>query len=71
MLHTVEIQSAREDLTTAMAEIRLWLDARRVEPDAFRYVTNEDHVTFRLEFKFESEAAACAQAFGGQLGRIG
>ena len=67
MLYVVEIRRRREDLSKAMSEIREWLDAQRYEPDVFRCVTDEDSATFRLEFKFEPEALACANAFGGQV----
>ena len=69
MLHIVEIRRNREDLARVMSEIREWLDARRFEPDAFRCTTDEQSVTCR--FKIESEASACAEAFGGQVSSIG
>jgi len=67
MLYVVEIRGEREDLSTIMARIREWLDGQRFEPDAFRCTTDEANVTCRLEFKVESEAKACADAFGGEL----
>jgi hypothetical protein len=67
MLHVVEIRRELEDLSTIMARIREWLDGQRFEPDAFRCTTDETSVTCRLEFKVESEAKACADAFGGEL----
>ena len=39
----------------------------RFEPDAFRCTTDKESVTCRIEFKFENEAKACADTFGGQL----
>ena len=71
MLYVVEIRRERDRLSETMSAVREWLDNRRFEPDAFRCTTDENHLTCRLEFKFESEAAACAQAFGGQLSSIG
>lgn len=58
-------------MSTIMAGIREWLDAQRFEPDAFRCTTEEATVTCRLEFKFESEAIACAQAFEGEVRPLG
>lgn len=52
-----------------MSAIREWLDAQRIEPDAFRYSSSDAGVTFRLEFKHEIEARACADAFGGEISR--
>ena len=66
MLHRVEIQRAPGTMTRVMGEIREWLDAKRFEPDSFRCVTDSDAIIFRLEFKNESEAEACAQRFGGR-----
>jgi hypothetical protein len=66
MLYVVEIQRDRELFAMAMSAIREWLDAQRFEPEIFRCDSTEALVTFRLEFNQESEAAACADAFGGQ-----
>ena len=67
MLYVVEIRRERDELSLIMARIREWLDGQRFEPDAFRCTTDETSVTCRLEFKVESEAKACADAFGGEL----
>ena len=71
MLYVVEIRRERDRLSEAMSAIREWLDGNHVEPDAFRCTTDEQSLTCRLEFKIESEASACAQAFGGQVSSIG
>ena len=70
MSYAVEFR-ASEPLTTVMAAIREWLDGQRFEPDIFRCTTDEQAITCRLEFKFESEARACAAAFGGRLSSLG
>ena len=67
MLYVVEIRNA--DLADAMSRIREWLDAQRFEPDTFRCSSNRAGVTFSLEFKDETEARACADAFGGEITR--
>ena len=71
MLYVVEIRRGHHELSTIMARIREWLDGQRFEPDAFRCTTEEATVTCRLEFKFESEAIACAQAFEGEVRPLG
>ena len=71
MLYVVELRREREELSAIMARIREWLDKQRFEPDAFRCTTDEQGITFRLEFKVESEAVACAAAFGGEVTAIG
>ena len=67
MLYVVEIRRERDELSLIMARIREWLDSQHFEPDAFRCTTDETSVTCHLEFKVESEAKACADAFGGEL----
>jgi hypothetical protein len=71
MLYAVEIRCEREGLSTIMSRIREWLDSQRFEPDVFRCTTDEETVTCRLEFKIESEALDCAEAFGGAVRPIG
>ena len=71
MLYVVEFQREREELSTTMARVREWLNSQRFEPDVFRSSTDEAMVTCRLEFKFESEAKACAAVFGGEVRPIG
>jgi hypothetical protein len=71
MLWMVEIRGKRDQLSTIMSRIREWLDEHRFEPDAFRCTTDEQSATYRLEFKFESEATACAEAFSGRVTSIG
>jgi hypothetical protein len=63
----VEIRREREHFARMMAGIREWLDAQRFQPDAFRSTTDDATVTFRVEFKSEREARACADASGGQV----
>jgi hypothetical protein len=71
MLYVVEIERERADLAKVMSGLREWLDGQRFEPASFRCATTEESATFRLEFKIESEAVACASAFGGQVSSIG
>ena len=71
MVYVVEIKREREDLAKAMSGIREWLDRQRFEPNAFQCTTDNETATFRLEFKAESEAVACAAAFGGEVSSAG
>lgn len=70
MLYVAEIRRDREHLAQVMSAIREWLDAERFEPDAFRCDQDGHTVVCRLEFKFESEARACAAAFEGRVSSI-
>lgn len=67
MLFTVEVRLIGGDFVTALTQMRTWLDHRRIEPDAFRHSAGGAGVTFRVEFKVESEAAQFARTFGGRL----
>jgi hypothetical protein len=67
VLHTVEIRRPLADMTRMMSAIREWLDDQRFEPDAFRSTTKGESVVFRLDYKVESEAKACAEMFAGRL----
>ena len=66
-MYVVEIKREREHLAKVMSGIREWLDGKRFEPSVFRCTTDEETATFRLEFKAESEAVACAEVFGGEI----
>jgi hypothetical protein len=67
MLYVVEIRRDREHLAQVMSAIREWLDAQKFEPDAFRCDQDGYSILCRLEFKIESEARACAEAFHGRV----
>lgn len=71
MLYVVEIRRELGELAKMMSGIREWLDRQHFEPDAFRCVTAEESVTFRLEFGSEGEAAVCAETFGGRVMPLG
>jgi hypothetical protein len=71
MLWMVEIRGERDQLSTIMSRIREWLDDHRFESDAFRCTADEQSVTCRLEFKIESEATACAEAFDARVTSTG
>jgi hypothetical protein len=71
MLYVVEIRRDREHFAPVMSAIREWLDAQRVEPDAFRCDQDGDTILCRLEFKMEREARACAEAFQGEVSSTG
>ena len=67
-MYLVEIPVAESDLPGRMMAMRAWLDHQRFEPDTFRYTPSawKDGV-FRVEFKFEREAAAFAEALGSRV----
>ena len=66
-MFTVEVRLIGGNLMTSMNHMRTWLDHQRVQPDAFRHSAGGAGITFRVDFKLESEAVAFARAFGGRL----
>ena len=71
MLYVVEIRRDLAHLAQVMSAVREWLDAQKFEPDAFTCDQEGQSIVCRLEFKFENEAVACAEAFQGQVSSIG
>ena len=69
MLYAVEVRVRAGDLITRMAEMRQWLDGRRYEPDLFQYRSERAGPVVRVEFKYETEALAFAEAFNGRIPR--
>ena len=67
MLYTVEVRLIGGDFIASMAQMRTWLDHRRIEPDAFRQSSGGAGVTFRVDFRIKAEAADFAKAFAGRL----
>jgi hypothetical protein len=58
----------REDaLLQTMGIMRTWLDHKRFEPATFRYTFVTGGIALRVVFTIESEAAAFARAFSGQV----
>ena len=69
MLYTVRLRLSQYRLMDAMSEMREWLDRQGYEPDLFQYRMEADGAVLRVDFKFETEAFAFAEAFDGSLVR--
>jgi len=67
MLYTVEVRLIGGEFIAFMAQMRTWLDHQRIEPEAFRHSSGGAGITFRVDFKAETEADSFARAFGGRL----
>jgi hypothetical protein len=65
MLHAVEIRFAGEDFRDLISRVRGWLDDGNFQPTTFRYWLSEPDSVLRVNFEFEEQAQAFAQAFGG------
>jgi len=66
-MHIVEIRRDGESLGAPMTQMRMWLDARRIEPATFGMSLTGGGTVFRLTFQDRRHAAAFARAFGGTV----
>ena len=64
-MHIVEIPRDGEGLAGPMTQMRMWLDARRIEPATFGMSLIAGGTIFRLAFRDRRDAAAVARAFSG------
>jgi len=62
-MHVVEVHRSGNDLVEPMGRMRNWLDAQRMTPRLFEFNAR----VFRVAFATTREAAAFADAFGGQI----
>jgi len=67
MQYIVEVCVSDRGLVDSMAEMRTWLDHRRIEPNGFRHRSECAGMKFHVDFNQEPEAIGFAQAFGGRL----
>lgn len=67
LVYTAEVRLVGIDLSSALSDMRTWLDHNRCEPDGFRHFAGDGAVKFLVDFKSESEAQAFAKAFGGRI----
>ena len=62
-MHVVEVHRSGNDLVEPMGRMRNWLDAQRMTPRLFEF----NATMFCVAFATAREAAAFADAFGGQI----
>jgi hypothetical protein len=67
-MSTVEMRLHPSELSGTMAEMRIWLDERRVEPSTFSCRGNGADVFVRVDFRVTEEAKAFADRFTGRIG---
>ena len=65
MLHVVEIRFVGENFKEVILRVRGWLNCENALPSTFRYWLSEPDSVMRVNFEFEEQAQAFAQAFGG------
>jgi hypothetical protein len=64
-MYPVKFRLDEGNFTIRLAEIRDWLNQRRIDPSLLHYRMGADHVRLRIEFMKPSEAAAFRKAFAG------
>lgn len=67
MQYIVEISVSDRGLVASMAEMRTWLDHRRIEPNGFRHRRENFCIMFHVDFNSEPDAVGFARAFGGRV----
>ncbi len=67
VLQTAEVRISDDDFGKRLKDMRLWLDGNRFEPLVFTYFYLDPGMKVRVLFKFEDEAEAFANEFGGSL----
>jgi hypothetical protein len=67
MQYLVEICIGDGALIASMAEMRTWLDHRRIEPNGFRHCRDSARILFHVDFNSEADAIEFALAFGGRV----
>ena len=67
MLHVVEIRFAGENFKEVISRVRGWLNCENAQPSTFRYQLTEPETVVHVDFEFEQQAQAFAQAFGGAV----
>lgn len=67
MSATVEIRLNSGNLANTMREMRMWLDHRKLAPQAFRQSACPGGLALHVEFRGRGEAAAFADFFGGRI----
>jgi hypothetical protein len=65
-MHIVELQYSEEAAAKIVATMRKWLDRGNAQP-TIRYSLLGAATVLHVDFDFESEARAFAQAFGGTV----
>ena len=69
MQYIVEVCVSDSRLVDSMADMRTWLDHKRIEPLGFRHCRDSVRMTFQVDFTNEPDAIEFGRAFGGRMVR--
>ena len=67
MQYIVEVSVSARGLVESMADMRTWLDHKRIEPLGFRQRGESAGITFQVDFNNKPDANEFARAFGGRM----
>jgi hypothetical protein len=67
MQYIVEVSVNGRGMVGSMADMRTWLDHKRIEPLGFRHGGDSARLTFQVDFNNETDAIEFARAFGGRM----
>jgi hypothetical protein len=67
MQYIGEVCVSGRELVNSMAEMRTWLDHRRIEPHGFRQCRDSTGIMFLVNFNDEPDAIGFARAFEGRV----
>ena len=67
MQYIVEVCMSDGGLVDAMANMRTWLDRKRIEPLGFRHCRDTARMMFQVDFNNEPDAIEFSRAFGGRM----
>jgi hypothetical protein len=63
----VQVRLKSLDLLTHMSQMRIWLDANRIETAGFSYSERLDRAVARVAFRAKTEAGGFAVRFAGRV----
>jgi hypothetical protein len=63
----VQVRLKSLDLLTHMSQMRIWLDANRIETAGFSYSERLDRAVARVAFRAKTEAGEFAMRFAGRV----
>ena len=63
----VQVRLNSLDLLAHISQMRMWLDANRIETAGFSYTERIDRTVARIAFKVETEAGEFAARFAGRV----
>ena len=65
-MHVINTNTSINEFASVMANMRIWLDDRRISPDHFNHSSSSNGIiTITVSFGSPADAGAFADRFGG------